>query len=276
MVEGARNLTKIFRRKWGDGSDAPSTTLRSLRELRAVPPRFHGAEDPRPPRSRDASSFFVSRAMRHAIARKTTPPTRPSSACPGSGKTDASHSDARTVARSSDAPGWMVKGRSSQSRRVASCRPGFERSEIRGRSCGFHCRSRTAAPGFRFAHPAAARLSAKQGSRTPTDAVRNRLASQARGARTLQGALACRRSTARSCPRDSRIPRDSASDQASRSAAPIGGGTVSRRPRSASRIARRTPCTTSELFRLRSLSWIVPKSLHSETRPCTAITHALA
>ena len=119
---------------------------------------------------------------------------------------------------SSDAPEWK-KAEASQSD-AAQAVARVERSEIRGRSCGFHCRSRTAAPGFRFAQP---ELRKEQGSRTPTDAVRNRLPFGKRAPCRARSPVGVPR---RFLSKGLTHPEDSASDQASRSAAPIGGGGI--------------------------------------------------
>ena len=77
---------------------------------------------------------------------------------------------------------------------AAHCGPD-ERSDIRERS-----RSSSAAPGFRFAHPGYK----IKGSRTPTDAVRNRLPCGKRAPCRARSPVGVPR---RLCPRDSRIPK---------------------------------------------------------------------
>ena len=81
----------------------------------------------------------------------------------------------------------------------------------------------TAAPGFRFAQPG---LQGKQGSRTPTDAVRNRLPFGKRAPCRARSSVGVPR---RLCPWDSRIPR-CGSDQVSRSRRLSMAGVSRRRP----------------------------------------------
>src|SRR6185437_14381279 len=83
VVEGASDSPFHFRRRKFDAARAPSTTLRSLRSLRAVPlPRYRGGGRQAPPFSRRV--FLRTRVIGTPFL-KTTPPTQPSSDAPGSG-----------------------------------------------------------------------------------------------------------------------------------------------------------------------------------------------
>ena len=188
-MEGARASTKLLRRKRRVESDAPSTTLR------VVPlPRWRGGGCNKFPFSRCA---FCSRAR--AMSKpvpKTPPQSRPSSDRSGSGEPDPSRSGA------------------------AICSPD-ERSDIRERRSGF-----IAAPGYRLRSPGLRKNEEKKERKQNAERrnFTNRRACKARrassGTRTPSGV------PLRLSPKGLTHPKDSASDQASRSAAPVSGGVL--------------------------------------------------